>query len=311
MRKKNWTDYLVYAGLFIMLFFAACNEEPSNEEQEEELRKLEAYLEENNITQEPTESGMYYLEIEPGDGSTYPAEDDYVEFEFAAQLIDGTIFYTSNETIAENAGIYDPDNIYGPIRYQLGQMMPGLAEGISYMSEGGLARLIIPSDLALGSSYTSIVPPYSTLIYDIELTEVISDPDQYERQQIQAYLDSNNIDVDSTSTGLYYIENELGTGEQVENGSTVTIWYTGYYLDGRVFDSNIDGSAFIVSLPSENLIDGWVEGLKLMKEGGKATLIVPHYLAYGAEGYYDNRGRTIVPPYKTLLFDVWVADVNK
>ncbi len=115
------------------------------------------------------------------------------------------------------------------------------------------------------------------------------------------YLADNNINVKPTSTGLYYIETKKGTGLKPTTGRNVTVKYTGKFLNGKVFDSS-DNFHFIFN--TKTVIDGWNEGIGYMRKGGKATLIIPSKLAYGAYGKGD------VPKYTTLVFDIELINVQ-
>ena len=86
--------------------------------------------------------------------------------------------------------------------------------------------------------------------------------------------------------------------------STVEVHYHGTLTDGTVFDSSVDRGQTI-SFPLGGVIKGWQEGLQLMKEGGKATLICPPDLAYGEAGSGD-----VIPPGATLQFEVELFKVN-
>ncbi|MBI3152019.1 MAG: FKBP-type peptidyl-prolyl cis-trans isomerase, partial [Chloroflexi bacterium] len=88
-----------------------------------------------------------------------------------------------------------------------------------------------------------------------------------------------------TSSGLEYIELEVGTGAQAEAGKTVSVHYTGKFQDGKVFDSSVArGEPITFQLGRGNVIKGWDEGIALMKVGGKAQLIIPPDLGYGERG---------------------------
>jgi FKBP-type peptidyl-prolyl cis-trans isomerase len=83
------------------------------------------------------------------------------------------------------------------------------------------------------------------------------------------------------------------------------VHYTGRLLDGTKFDSSIDRGEPVEFTISENeLIGGWVQGLQMMKKGGKAQLIVPSSLAYGPQGQRN------IPPYSPLVFDIELLDVT-
>jgi FKBP-type peptidyl-prolyl cis-trans isomerase FkpA/FKBP-type peptidyl-prolyl cis-trans isomerase FklB len=102
--------------------------------------------------------------------------------------------------------------------------------------------------------------------------------------------------VKTTASGLQYKHISEGTGESPNASSTVTIHYTGRLVDGTVFDSSVDSGEPIV-YPVNGFIAGWVEGLQLMKAGGKMELYVPSNLGYGAQGVGGA-----VPPNAVLIF---------
>jgi peptidyl-prolyl cis-trans isomerase A (cyclophilin A) len=113
---------------------------------------------------------------------------------------------------------------------------------------------------------------------------------------------------------LYYIEVTPGTGEKIETGDSVGVYYTGYYLSGEEFDSNTDDDTpFRFRVGTYYLIEGWSIGLPYMKLNTKARLLMPSSLAYGTTGYgyYDSYGRyiTIIPGYTPLLFEIEVVEL--
>jgi FKBP-type peptidyl-prolyl cis-trans isomerase FkpA len=90
-----------------------------------------------------------------------------------------------------------------------------------------------------------------------------------------------------TDSGLVYYEMVAGTGAQPTIKSNVEVHYHGTLIDGTVFDSSVDRGQTI-SFPLGGVIRGWQEGLQMMKEGGKATLVIPGDLAYGDAGSGDG-----------------------
>jgi FKBP-type peptidyl-prolyl cis-trans isomerase len=127
-----------------------------------------------------------------------------------------------------------------------------------------------------------------------------------ERENLQAFITNYNITVQPTSSGLYYIELITGTGAFPKVGQTATVHYTGYYLNGNVFDSSLNsGRPFSFVIGAGTVIRAWDEAILLMKKGGKARIIAPSGLAYGQTGY----GYTI-PPYTTLIFDISLIDIK-
>ena len=118
---------------------------------------------------------------------------------------------------------------------------------------------------------------------------------------IVAYIDENNLDAQKSASGLYYVIDEPGSGEQPTATSNVTVAYKGYFLDGKTFDqSDADG----ISFGLQQVIKGWTEGITYFKEGGKGKLLVPSHLGYGSQ---DRRG---IPGGSVLIFDIHLISVN-
>ncbi len=127
--------------------------------------------------------------------------------------------------------------------------------------------------------------------------------DEDELARIEDFLDANNIDVEPTESGLYYVEIIEGTGHQPVAGDTVEVYYRGTFLDGRIFADNTQDEPFRFVLGIAYVIEGWDEGLTYMKEGGEAMLIIPSTLAYGSAGTYG------IPGYTPLIYTIKLEDV--
>lgn len=301
--RKRMIYKLGMFGMITAIMLGGCKKDDSQEQIQNEMKLLEQYLADNNITQEPTASGLYYIPIVEGTGMT-PTQGTWIDIEYTGMLIDGTIFATSYEDIAESNNIFAEGFLYGPSRVQLGGIpMKGLNEGIKLMKVGEIAKFIIPSSIGLGGSSSGDVPSYSTLIYTIELLNAFDDPAQHEQEKIWEYLKESEFEnLDSTASGLYYVQEQEGTGPLFNDGDMVSVMYTGQLLDGRDFDSNIGGEALTFMIPGEYIIPGWNEGIKLMRDGEIGILIIPYRHGYGEEGRLNEFGFVMIPPYSTLVF---------
>jgi len=108
----------------------------------------------------------------------------------------------------------------------------------------------------------------------------------------------------TTESGLQYIDTIEGEGDVATKGQTVTVHYTGWLYNDGVQGSKFDSSKdrrdpFVFSLGAGMVIRGWDEGVAGMKVGGARTLIIPAALGYGARG-----AGGVIPPNTTLKFDV-------
>ena len=142
---------------------------------------------------------------------------------------------------------------------------------------------------------------------DVENVDVADNDNQNSgADQLTEFIEANNILVQPTASGLYYVETLAGTGEQAKSGDVVSVHYTGTLLDGTKFDSSLDrNEAFEFNLGAGKVIKGWDEGIALMKVGGKATLIIPSDLAYGNQAVGG-----VIPANSPLVFNVELLEIK-
>ncbi len=295
----------------LTLFMASCDDD-SDILKEKEMRLLKQYIEANNIEVEPQSSGLYFIS-EGGGTGTHPEASDWTTIRYTAKLINNRIFDSTDEDIARTNGLFSSSVLYGDRRIELSTLgLAGVRDGLKLMKEGEKATLIIPSHLAYGRHGTNLIPPYSTLIYDIELVRVIKDPVIYEKQMIDEYLaqytDSTHLSVETKEFDIfefYYIELEAGSGEDYpDEAKSVDIYYTGRLTDGRIFDTKTSGTPFNFVLGEASTIVGFEEAVKLMKTGGKSRVLIPSSLAYGI------LGQSNIPGYTPLVFDLELLEIR-
>jgi FKBP-type peptidyl-prolyl cis-trans isomerase len=120
----------------------------------------EKYLKDNHIKETPLPSGLIYIPVVKGNGAQAEAGKT-VKVQYTGKLLNGKIFDSSRETNQ-------------PEEFMLGraQVIKGWDEGIALMKVGGKATLIIPSSLGYAERDMGRIPPYSTLVFDVELVEV-------------------------------------------------------------------------------------------------------------------------------------------
>jgi FKBP-type peptidyl-prolyl cis-trans isomerase len=113
----------------------------------------------NNPGVYQTPSGLQYKVIKMGEGPK-PTSTDKVKVHYEGKLINGKVFDSSYERGE-------------PIEFGLNQVIPGWAEGLTLMPEGSVFELYIPSDLAYGDRPIGEIPAGSTLIFKVELLEIV------------------------------------------------------------------------------------------------------------------------------------------
>lgn len=122
-------------------------------------------------------------------------------------------------------------------------------------------------------------------------------------KQMEDYLKTKNINAQKTGRGTYVVIAQQGTGPQADSGKYVTVRYNGRMLDT---DSSFQASTYSFQLGQGRVISGWDEGLELFREGGKGTLYVPGFLAYGK----NPPPGSPFEPFEALKFDVEMLSVS-
>ena len=212
----------------------------------------------------------------------------------------------------------------------VGKVIKGWERGIVGMKTKGVRTLIIPPALAYGDKERPKIPANSTLIFEVELIDIVGTRDKSSAaaQTAAAAAAASTAatppvapappavppkrltqqdPLPATPTELTVIDQSIGDGAEAIGGATVTVHYTGWLYDpalpggkGRKFDSSVDANRpFKFPLGGGRVIKGWDQGVPGMKVKGKRTLIIPSEFGYGARG-----AGGLIPPNSTLIFDV-------
>jgi peptidylprolyl isomerase len=223
-----------------------------------------------------TKSGLASKVLQPGTGAEHPDGDDLVTVHYTGWTTDGKMFDSSH---ARNA----------PSTFPLDRVIKGWGEGVQLMVAGEKRRLWIPESLAYRGQAGR---PQGMLVFDIELLDVTSNPPS----------DVASVPADATRTrsGLAYRVLRKGTGtSHPTKQSTVTVHYSGWTTDGKMFDSSVlRGQPAFFGLG--DVIEGWTEGVQLMVVGEKTRFWIPERLAYKGER----------PPFGLLVFDVELVAIK-
>jgi peptidylprolyl isomerase len=220
-------------------------------------------------------SGLASKVLTKGSGKDHPTKDDVVVVQYTGWKTDGMMFDSS---VGKGK----------PAIFGVSRVIAGFSEGLQMMVTGEKRRLWIPEGLA----YRGQREPKGMLVFDVELIDVPSHP--------PVDVKAPPADAKKTASGLAYKVLKEGVGGRHPRASgMVTVNYTGWTNDGKMFDSSVvrgEPSSFTV----DGVIPGWTEGLQLMYEGEKTRFWIPESLAY--------KGKSA--PYGMLVFDVELLKIQ-
>lgn len=217
-------------------------------------------------------------------------------------MVDSGSFITVNYTgKLTNDTIFDASSLHGkPFMFPVGQgkVIKGWDEGFRVLREGDKATLTIPSEMAYGDREIGPIPANSTLVFDVEVVKVDKP------KELDPWI-LKSTDTIRTESGLKYIMLNKGSGAKVAMSRIVSVHYTGYLPDGKVFDSSIKrGQPITFEAGVGKVIKGWDEALLKMRVGDRARLIIPPSLGYG------NKQAGPIPANSQLIFDIEIVDVK-
>ncbi len=239
------------------------------------------------VDAEKTASGLASKVLMPGKGSTHPAKTDLVTVQYSGWTTDGKNFDSS---------------LTGgkPVTFPLDKVIAGWTEGVQFMVAGEKRRFWIPEELAYKGKEGR---PAGMLVFDVELISFRpAAPKETSVDPTKAPDDVQRPPTDAkrTGTGLSYKILKPGAGAQrPDAGSSVTVHYSGWTTDGKLFDSSYarhEPATFRLN----RVIPGWTEGLQLMVEGEKRRFWIPEALAYAGNG----------PVTGDLVFDIELVKIN-
>jgi FKBP-type peptidyl-prolyl cis-trans isomerase FkpA len=159
-------------------------------------------------------------------------------------------------------------------------------------------------------------PPYVILIsivilvsscVNTDLPERTAETEQQEIDEALANLRNAGYNIDTTKLGVYYVMNKFGTGPYPQSSDTCFMIYTGFFLNGVIFDSSglyYTDSIWKFNFRQVSLIPGFNDAIELLNKGAEADVIIPSELAYGIYGYGD------IPPYTPLVFSMKMKDIR-
>ena len=229
----------------------------------------------------PRDGSVRILEEIPGSGPA-AAPGDWVKVHYEGW-------------VARNGGkgeLFDSSRQRGePLVLRLDErvVIPGWVEGMAGMRPGGRRAILVPPELAYGDHSAGTIPPWATLIFEIEL------------------LDLPRVAIEELAPG---------SGPAATLEDTLTVDYAGWVAEdgrkGAAFDPGSAGQEgpFRFILGRGQVIPGWELGLEGLRVGGRRRLTIPPELAYGSFGSI-RAGEIVVPPGATLIYDIELTDLGR
>ncbi len=129
---------------------------------------------------------------------------------------------------------------------------------------------------------------------------------EHDQNAIVNYALDHQLDLRRTRTGLFYQVIREGEGASLKWGEKAKAHYKGSLLNGAVFDSSYDRGAPMAFMVGR-MIQGWNEGVQMLKPGGKGLFLIPSHLGYGDQPIID-KGKEIIPANSVLIFEVELVE---
>jgi FKBP-type peptidyl-prolyl cis-trans isomerase FkpA len=258
-----------------------------------------------------TSSGLLYKVISDGKNPVVK-KGQFMKLTFTEKLRDSVLFTSEGGLPAYVRIDSVPPNSYSPV-----EIFPLLRKGDS--------AVVIQLADSIQKKTQQPLPPFihkkDKIVLTLRVMDVFDNEDLVkadrqagldilhakEAKQVENYIQQNNIQATKTSLGTYVQIHQPGDGPLIDSGKQVSVIYTGkLFPSGKVFETNSEEGKqpikFVVG--GHNIIQGWDDGVRLLRKGATATFYVPAFLAYDQAPGPDKK------PNDNLIFDVKIVDVT-
>ena len=341
--NKSTLKRLPLAAALALTLLGGCAKEEILTTGEKARAYLNLVLEKNYPGVTPNEQGIYLLSDTPGSGDAWNEELPFTLAETTVRTLSGDVLSTTDATLSQQLGTYQSGNFYGPRFTQTGagNSYAGVDALLRGMQTGGTRRAIIPAWLLTTSRYNSTQEYLNAcsnethLEYTVTLHGQEEDIVQYQKDQIKLFLASQypgkdlqpttyNPEQEADGTFYFISDSTDFIGKyKFQRDTTVRVNYTGYLLDGSVFDTTVERTAKdagiynrarsygpvsvnvyssynSITMGSSSVINGFKGGIHLMHWVGQKSTVV-----FTAEhGYAGSGSGNSIPPYAPLVFEL-------
>ncbi|HEY1040561.1 MAG TPA: FKBP-type peptidyl-prolyl cis-trans isomerase [Bacteroidia bacterium] len=260
------------------------------------------------------ESGFYYKLCSIGDGQKNPEQGDLLLLNVNYKTQKDSVFFDSKHNSWMGYFLVVDKSKKGFQSY-----MDGMLEGdslIFLVDRNIFFKEIFNTEVPYFSQKDSVVKAELKLVAIMDSTEMelykhsraieVRENSANESEQILKFAKTNWKQYDSIPQHLLFKMIRTTSDSAVVEGKSVSMKYTGYFLDGRVFDNAQSFKTFDFTYGSQQqLLPGLQIALGVMHKGEIAKFILPSHLAFGELG-----SSGIVPPYSPLLYEVEIVDVK-
>jgi len=267
----------------------------------------------NNNGLKKTKSGLLYKIISDGKGDVVK-RGQFLKVKFVQKIRD-SITYTSEGAMPAYVRVdsaqpnYNAAEIFGMLRKGDSAITILLGDSIESKSGKPLPPFIKKKDkITLSFRVLDILPTEEAFMAD-RVKEADNEKTR-EIKTVEDYITTNKINAQKTDAGTFVKVESVGDGPAVDSGKLVSVLYRGkLFPSGKQFETNMDDPKakpiqFVVG-EGTGIIQGWDDGLRKFKKGGKGSLYIPAFLAYG-----DQPRGPSQKPFENLMFDVEIVDVT-
>jgi len=268
-----------------------------------------------------SESGIYYKFYKENKDSLKPTEGSILTMNIRYRI----------EIKGKDSVFFNSKDISRPFEINLGksEFKGDIFEAFAMLHVGDSATFIINANsfFTKTAKYPTLpegVDTTSMMYFDVKLlkAETLEARQKAEKARaeklkteesgkIQAYIAKNNVSVSPTTSGIYIISQNAGSGRGIQKTDFVKINLTVSSIEGEKIFSTLDRGrpiTFEYGKPFDT--KGFDEAIGTLKKGSKVTVVVPSAMGFGERGKRDMSGKDIIPPYSPVVYDIEVLDLQ-